>query len=126
MWLSFKGVLSAYSTKKNKFVGLGSVTQPNKPEDTPELLREIKFYVSHTGPHSSGNGVVEYTAKEGMTWKEFCESEYNVNNFTAYESPDEEYYDYNSEISTYNYSEDDGTSWGGYEEYGWLAPTPAN
>ena len=80
----------------------------------------IKFYVQHSGPYNPANGIVEYTAEKGMTWKEFCESEYNVNGFTAYEYNEEGMYELESAIYTYDYS--DGM-WGGYEEWGWLVPT---
>ena len=82
-----------------------------KPEEGGSKL--IKFYVQHTGPYSHGDGTVEYTAKEGMTWKEFCESEYNINSFSTYED---------AEVLTYDY--DDGMGAWGYNEWGWLVPTP--
>lgn len=114
IWLDEKGQLRTYNQKQQKWThGTVSSEPDDKPEDTPELPREIKFYVSHTGPNSPGIGVVEYTAKEGMTWKEFCESEYNIYGFIAYED---------AEVTTYEY--DDGMGNWGYQEYGWLVPTP--
>ena len=127
IWLDSKGQLRTYNQRQQKWAhGTVSSEPDDEPEDTPEVPKppkEIKFYVSHTGPYSPGNGVVEYTAIEGMTWKEFCESEYNINNFDAYECPDEESYEFQSEISTYTFSEDTDSPWG-YEEWGWLVPTP--
>lgn len=49
----------------------------------------------------------EFTFEEGMTWQEFCESEFNILGWIAYPEM----------IETYSYNDD--TLWG-YSEWGWL------
>lgn len=53
----------------------------------------------------------EFTFEEGMTWGEFCESEYNTLGWTAYAD----------QVETYSYS-NGSDDFFGYSEWGWLEP----
>lgn len=68
--------------------------------------RELAPPPTFTVIHYNGDSV-EYEFTPGMTWGDFCDSEYNIDGWSASEY----------EVSTYYY--DDGTSWGSWESR-WL------
>ena len=71
IWLDEKGQLRTYNQKQQKWAhGTVSSEPDDKPEDTPEVPREIKFTIP-----SIGN--IEFTAMSNMTWNDWCVSEYN-------------------------------------------------
>lgn len=79
--------LRTYNQRQQKWIhGTVSSEPDDKPEDTPEVPeqpKEIKFYLQRC--HLKGGELEEYTAVEGMTWAEFCDSEYNTDGWYAYD-----------------------------------------
>lgn len=78
-----------------------------KPEEGGGL---IKFYLQRC--YLQGGELQEYTAEEGMTWADFCASEYNTGGWYAYE-PETDGEDY---VETFYES-----GFAGAYEYGWIA-----
>ena len=73
----------------------------------------IKFYLQRCP--LQGGELQEYTAEEGMTWAEFCASDYNTDDWYAYDPE----YEGDNHVETFFVSEGDGP-WISYEEWGWI------
>lgn len=72
IWLNVNGQLKTYNQHKQSWRDL---PQSNDEELPPQEPKQITFEIEgHWG------GLC--TALEGMTWEEWCNSEYNVNGFT--------------------------------------------
>ena len=76
----------------------------------PEQPKEIKFYLQRC--HLQGGELQEYTAEEGMTWAEFCDSDYNTDGWYAYDPETDE----DDSVETFYES-----GFAGAAEWGWIA-----
>ena len=78
-----------------------------------EQNKLIKFYLQRCP--LKGGELEEYTAEEGMTWVEFCRSDYNTDEWYAYNQDEGEADDY---VETFYTSQ--GIGWDALEEWGWI------
>lgn len=78
--------------------------------EKPESGGLIKFYLQRC--NLKGGELEEYTAEEGMTWAEFCDSDYNTDGWYAYDPE----FEGDDSVETFYES-----GFAGASEWGWIA-----